>query len=209
MNDCSCKDPHPRTRIVITGGPGAGKTAVLELVRRYFCRHTRVLPEAASIIFLGGFPRRDTLGGRRAVQRAIYYVQRELERELDDADPAAVLCDRGTIDGVAYWPGSEAELWEQLDTSRAAELGRYDAVIHLRTPPGATYNLSNPARIESALEARALDERILAAWADHPRRVIVESTEDFLQKAARTLELIRLALPECCRGHEIPALVGR
>ena len=40
--------------MVLTGGPGAGKTAVLEVVRRTFCEHVTVLPEAASILFMGG-----------------------------------------------------------------------------------------------------------------------------------------------------------
>lgn len=37
--------PHGRRRVVLTGGPGAGKTAVLELVRQYFCKHIDVLPD--------------------------------------------------------------------------------------------------------------------------------------------------------------------
>lgn len=37
---------HKRKTIVLTGGPGAGKTAVLELVRQQFCAHVEVLPEA-------------------------------------------------------------------------------------------------------------------------------------------------------------------
>jgi hypothetical protein len=31
MKPCTCTLPHQRRRIVLTGGPGAGKTAVLEL----------------------------------------------------------------------------------------------------------------------------------------------------------------------------------
>ncbi len=54
---CACESPHQGKRIALTGGPGAGKTAVLELLRKYFCKHVRVLPEAASILFGGGFPR--------------------------------------------------------------------------------------------------------------------------------------------------------
>ena len=44
MSDCRCAQPHQRRRVVLTGGPGAGKTAVLELVRRTFCHHVDVLP---------------------------------------------------------------------------------------------------------------------------------------------------------------------
>jgi uncharacterized protein (DUF2249 family) len=54
--DCAT---HLRRRIVLTGGPGAGKTAVLELFRAAVCEHVNVLPEAAGIVFGGGFPRDD------------------------------------------------------------------------------------------------------------------------------------------------------
>ena len=56
---CECAEPHERRRVVLTGGPGAGKTAVLELIRQSFCTHVKVLPEAAGIVFGGGFPRED------------------------------------------------------------------------------------------------------------------------------------------------------
>ena len=77
MVACECAAVHERRRVVLTGGPGAGKTAVLELIRQSFCEHVKVLPEAAGIVFGGGFPREDELLCRRAAQRAIFYVQRE------------------------------------------------------------------------------------------------------------------------------------
>ena len=53
---CECSDVHKRRRVVLTGGPGAGKTALLELIRQSFCSHVKVLPEAASVVFGGGKP---------------------------------------------------------------------------------------------------------------------------------------------------------
>jgi len=192
--------PHPARRIVLTGGPGAGKTAVLELLRRAACRHVHVLPEAAGIVFGGGFPRGHTLEQRRPAQRAIFYVQRELEATAGAADAAIVLCDRGTIDGLAYWPGPE-DMWEPLGTSLDEQLARYHAVIHLRTPPlDAGYNHDNPLRVESAAEAAEIDAKIAAAWARHPRRFEVPATHDFLSKATRAMELVQAELPACCRG---------
>ena len=83
----------------MTGGPGAGKTAVLELARRELCTRVDVLPEAVSIIFGGGFPRRSDEPSRRAAQRAIYRIQDELERmTFETTNHAAIRCDRGTID---------------------------------------------------------------------------------------------------------------
>ncbi len=197
---CHCQTVHPRRRIVLTGGPGAGKTAVLELARKYFCRHVHILPEAASLLFGGGFPRSSTDAGRMAAQRAIFYVQRELERAVDDeAEPAITLCDRGTLDGVAYWPHEMTTFLQAVGTTHEEQLARYDAVIHLRTPT-IGFDHSNPLRIESATEALALDRRIEDAWAGHPRRFFVDSSADFLEKAMHTLDVLRSELPPCCAG---------
>jgi predicted ATPase len=210
MVACECSDVHERRRVVLTGGPGAGKTALLELIRQYFCSHVKVLPEAASVIFGGGFPREDDDACRRAAQRAIYYVQRELEVTGDSHNPAIVLCDRGTLDGLAYWPGRPDDFWAALGTSLDGELRRYDAVIHLRTPTaGGGYNHQNPLRTESADAAAAADTRIADAWAGHSRRFIVEPAANFLDKAAHALEMLRGELPVCCRSHVVPAVRDR
>ena len=207
---CACESPHQGKRIVLTGGPGAGKTAVLELIRKYFCKHVRVLPEAASILFGGGFPREESVASRKAAQRAIFHVQRQLELLLGgDGVPAITLCDRGTVDGLAYWPGPDDEMLADVSSTRAAELARYDAVIHLRTPSVALgYNHSNSLRVEPAVVAAEIDHRIEAAWRGHPRRFFVESRPDFLAKAAEALRLLRAELPECCRGHVVPEIDG-
>lgn len=202
MNECPTS--HERKRIVLTGGPGAGKTALLELIRKSFCSHVRVLPEAAGIVFGGGFPREDDEACRRAAQRAIFHVQRELEASGDSHNPAIVLCDRGTVDGLAYWPGAANEFWTSVGTTIEAELARYAAVIHLRTPAiEHGYNQQNPLRTESAAMAAEVDARLVLAWATHPRRFMVESSDDFLDKVTRAVSILREELPECCRRHEV------
>jgi predicted ATPase len=204
MVPCGCTGVHQAKRIVLTGGPGAGKTAVLELIRQAFCEHVVVLPEAAGVLFGGGFPRGTDDVQRKAAQRAIYYVQRELEVSATALQPAIILCDRGTIDGAAYWPGPD-DLWDEVRTSLAEELARYDSVIHLRTPATALYNRDNPLRVESAAEAQAIDERIALVWSSHPHRFVIDAEQDFLRKAARALETLRNELPACCRGHMLPS----
>ena len=208
MLPCGCT-VHPRAkRIVLTGGSGAGKTAVLELVRQHFCRHVQILPESAGILFRGGFPRTGSAEVTRAAQRAIFFVQRELEASYDNSEVAVLLCDRGTIDGIAYWPGPD-DLFASLGADRVSELGRYEVVIHLRTPPAdGGYNHSNPLRVENAAEAAAIDRRIAAAWTGHPRRYLIDSAPDFLSKARRAIEILRHELPACCRRHVVPAVDG-
>ena len=210
MISCACAGHERADRIVLTGGPGAGKTAVLELIRQHFCRHVDVLPETATILFGGGFPRGGPVESLRAAQRAIYHVQRELEAAAEARNEAAILlCDRGTVDSAAYWPGP-GDLFTAVGARREEELLRYRAVIHLRVPAAdAGYDQSNPLRIESAAQAAALDLRISEAWQGHPRRHVVDSQPDFLSKAKQALDILRTYLPDCCRRHVVPALDGQ
>lgn len=199
---CHCRLPRHEARlVVVTGGPGAGKTALLELARRDLCGHVALLPEAASIVYGGGFPRRTLDTNRRAAQRAIFRVQRELERdELEQGTCGLILCDRGTADASAYWPGDPTAFWGEVGSTPEAELARYAAVLHLRTPPAPQYNHRNPLRIESAAEAARIDVRIGEAWAAHPRRFVVDHRPDFLEKVNEAMRLIRAEVPPCCRS---------
>lgn len=199
---CDCRhNAHQPKFVVITGGPGSGKTAVLELARKALCPHVLILPESAGILFGGGFWRRETDSARAAAQRAIFHIQKELERIVEDEKQAAIgLCDRGSIDGLAYWPKDEASYWDELKTDREAEYARYEAVIHLRTPPAAQgyNNHTNPIRIESALQAMEIDQKLLRVWERHPRRIVIDSCDNFLEKAQKTIVEIRKLIPACC-----------
>lgn len=198
---CPCaRQRHDPRLVVVTGGPGAGKTAVLEMARRSLCGHVVILPEAAGIVFGGGFPRLASLPARRAAQHAIFCVQRQLERlHLDQRGAAVVLCDRGTLDGIAYWPGERDDFETDMAVTVDAELARYQAVIHLRTPGrGRGYDHSNPLRTEDPDTAAEIDDRIAEAWHHHPNRTIIDATVDFPTKAQRALEAIAAELPACC-----------
>jgi predicted ATPase len=192
----------PAKRIVVTGGPGAGKTAVLEVARRDLCKHVEVLPESARIAFGGGFPRRHDDAGRRGAQRAIFHLQDELERMGPESETAAtVLCDRGTLDGLAYWPGSWSEYFEDLGTTMHHELARYALVIHLRVPDPQNGYKNDVVRRESPHQAAEIDSRLVEVWAAHPHRVFVDSSADFVRKAQRALALIRSSLT-CCASKD-------
>ncbi|HVU04547.1 MAG TPA: ATP-binding protein [Polyangiaceae bacterium] len=201
---CDCSAPHTPRLVVLTGGPGAGKTAVLEMVRRHFCEHVVVLQESASILFGGGFPRLAVAAAERAAQRAIFHVQHELEAvALADPRAAVILCDRGTLDGLAYWPGEPATFFSDLGTTHEAELRRYAAVIHLHTPTvSGGYDHTNPLRVESARLAHSIDLKIGNVWKTHPHYRTVGNASDFVTKAHRAIEAIAAEVPECCRVKE-------
>lgn len=188
--------------IVLTGGPGAGKTAVLEMIRRLICPHVALLPEAAGILFSGGFPRGSDVTTVKSAQRAIYHVQRELEKmAMADKNVKVVICDRGALDGLAYWPNHDESFFQELGTTRAEEFARYSMVLHLKTPTlRYGYNHENPIRTETAAEALQIDKRIELAWNGHPRRMFIENTSSFFDKAQQALELLMKELPNCCES---------
>lgn len=174
-----------RCRIVVTGGPGGGKTTAADLFRREIGEQVVVVPEAATLLFAGGFPRHDTDGARAAAQRAIYHVQRNLEDVQAAAFPDRILlCDRGTPDGGAYWPGDPDAFFRSVGSSLEAELARYDAVIFFETAAvgGMSIEGGNPTRLESNAEAVALDARLRAVWERHPRFVLVPHNPSFFRK---------------------------
>lgn len=186
--------------IVITGGPGAGKTAVLEMAKKILNPKGIILPEAASIIFGGGFWRLPSLSAQTAAQTAIFHVQNELENLVCEEKKWQMgLCDRGTLDGLAYWPKSEELFFVMGNTSMEKELEKYHAVIHLRSPSDHLgYNHENPLRTESAKQSKVIDEKIASIWKKHPRYIQVMSEKNFFTKAEAALEIISYYQLECC-----------
>jgi predicted ATPase len=182
--------------VVLTGGPGAGKTAVMQAARQIFAQEVLVLPEAASIVYSGGFPRFSSPHSVRAAQRAIASVQAELEHfARDDKRAPVALCDRGIADGAAYWPEGPSSFFAALGTTAEKIYARYSTVIHLQTPTAAMgYDNSNPMRTETAGEAAELDRRIERVWHGHPNRLVVPATETFTEKLEQVTALIRTEL---------------
>lgn len=189
--------------IVITGGPGAGKTAVLEFARKIFCEHVVVFPEAASILFHGGFWRLESVSAKKAAQRAIYHVQDEMEKMVREEKRWRLgLCDRGVLDGLAYWPGTEDEYFEELKTSMQAEFTRYKAVIQLHTPSlYMGYNYQNPVRTETPEQALRIDHKIHEIWKQHPNYFEVNSEIVFGDKLNQVLSLLTRFYPSCCKTN--------
>lgn len=183
-------------KLVLTGGPSAGKTTLARALLKQYAQQVAIVPEAASIMFAGGWPRRTNPDGRKHQQRAIYYLQRELESLIESESPGRLLvCDRGSLDGLAYWPASDDGFLKDLNTNLDYEYGRYDFVLHLDTAPASYYDVSNPLRSESFDEAWALNQKIKAAWSKHPHHIVIDgNAEDFMEKMRRALAVVRLIL---------------
>lgn len=187
-------------KIVLTGGPCAGKTTLTQVIARVFHQDVVVVPESASLLFSGGFPRWSELEAGRATQRAIYHVQCELEATFAAKYPDKILIlDRGTVDGAAYWTEGTQDFFRAVDTSLAAELGRYDRVLYLESAAQEDYLAhvkQNPNRTETWTEARRLDELTERLWAEHPHMTIIKNQRSFGAKISEVLKIIEKGISE-------------
>lgn len=165
----------PMKRIVLTGGPGAGKTVISRRLAKDDPDRLLVVAEAASAIYASMAARWDRLNldGRRDVQRKIYHLQLDQERRLSaEHQRRTLICDRGTVDGAAYWPDGPEAYWRDLNTTIATELARYELVIWLETSAilgEYDGSASNPVRFEDAPAAVAIGRDLAKLWEAHPR----------------------------------------
>lgn len=182
-------------KVAITGGPSGGKTTLIEALKKDLGQKCAVVPEAASILYRGGFPRYKEPQAVVHAQKAIYYTQREIEDMICVvSQKTLIVCDRGSLDSVAYWPHSKADFYAAIQSTEAQEVARYDWVIHLDTASPDYYDTTNPIRTETFQEALDLNTKIKTAWEAHPRRVVISHNEDFLSKMTTSLAVIKAIL---------------
>ncbi len=192
-------------KIVLTGGPCAGKTSVVQAVQQHFGEVVSFVPEVATMLLSSGWPLpgRDidwTPNWRDTFQRAIVTTQRELEDAYEltarQHDQQLLLTDRGIMDGAAYHPSNRAFL-EATNTDHEAALSRYTAVVHLESIAVANPSLysrgNNPYRYEDLDEAISLEAATRRAWLDHPQHVVIEG-DDLTHKTQTVLQLIQEVL---------------
>lgn len=178
-------------KIVLTGGPGGGKTTAADMIARELGTRVAWIRETATILFSGGFPRDGDDAVRRACQRAIFATQKELEASHEARYPERILlCDRGTVDGAAYWPEGPESFFASLGTTPEAERGRYDAVLFFESAAVGGIEVdgkTNPHRVETTDEAARLDAALRALWAPHPRFRLVRHSCSFLAKVVEAI----------------------
>lgn len=180
-------------RIVLTGGPGGGKTTAGDLFRREMGDRVVLVPEAATMVFSGGFPRLTQPDAAHAAQRAIYHVQIHLEEAvMAQHEDQILLCDRGTVDGAAYWPGGSDAFFKDIGSTMKRELSRYDAVIFFESAAVGHMSIEggNPIRNESMEQAVKLDHKLRELWQQHPKFVLVPHNPSFFKKISFGLAVL-------------------
>ena len=197
------------TRIVLTGGPAAGKTTLISRILHEFKQEDgwRVItiPETATEL-ISGFGIRPFGGCMSMLEFQDFVIADQIHKEklaLQAAEVVAeenilIIYDRALMDDKAYISDEEfAEVIARFDgRTEKRVLAGYDAVIHLVTcAKGAefAYNLGNEARTESLEYAREMDDRTLRAWSGHPNLHIIDNSANFEEKMNRAMrEILRI-----------------
>ncbi len=190
------------SKIVITGGPCAGKTTTLAyLTRRLsdFGFKVILVNEMATDLINAGIGPKE-LGPD--FQHLVLKGSIEREDLLYNGALAmpeqrvVMLCDRGLMDGRAYIAGAEfVKILRRFKlTEVTARDERYEGVVHLVTAADGAkkfYTLANnTARSETPDQARRLDTATMNAWNGHPHLRIIDNSTDFEKKKQRTLEAV-------------------
>ena len=190
-------------KIVITGGPCAGKSEAMNIIKETFSKKgytVLFVPETATELISGGVAPWTT-GTNLDYQICQCMLQEFKEKIFIKAiktmpqDKFLLVCDRGMFDNHAYMSEEEFKIClDNLNTTEEKVISTYDAVFHLETAAKGLekyYSFeNNAARYETVEEAAALDDRLIEAWKNHPHHIIIKNNEDFNEKMNDLIQAI-------------------
>lgn len=197
------------TKIVITGGPCAGKSTAMSWIQNTFTQMgytVLFIPETATELITGGVAPW-TCRSNSEYQKCQLQLQLDKERVFEqaaktmDASKVLIVCDRGALDNKAYMDDLEfMQALEYLGTNEIELRDNYDAVFHLVTAANGAEKFyttaNNSARTETIEEAAALDDKLIFAWTGHPHLRVIDNSSDFEGKMRRLIAEISSFLGE-------------
>lgn len=197
------------TTVVLTGGPCAGKTTLMEKFRNEVAMIPNVkvffAKEAATFLKQSGINFVDA-GSDDTFQRLI--VEQQLIAEHNARVTAEkfaakhkdykviIVCDRGIMDGEAYFDKKHEflELLADFELTKKTVYKRYDMILFLRSAavgaPEFYTTMDGTPRDETPEKAISLDSGVYNAWCDHPNFHAIENSFKFYEKLDIAVGLI-------------------
>lgn len=186
-------------KIVLTGGPCAGKTKAVKYVSQQLDKcniKNIVIEERATKLLLSG--KSPINCGSYEFHKLLFKEQLDEEKEKAEyasklpCDKVVLISDRGLLDSLAYVTQEEFDRYSEFyGTNEDMLRNSYDAVFHLVTAAkGAEKNYTldnNSVRSESIEEAIRLDEEIVSIWTGTPHLRVIDNSTDFEHKLSRLM----------------------
>lgn len=200
MNNKTCK------KIVLTGGACGGKSESLSYIKEHFSKlgyDVYVVNEMATILILGGITAQK-VGGKN-FQELVIKMQLEIQKtyeraiSLSENSKNLIIFDRCPIDAMMFINKDEFDqIVNKFNTTYEYILNSYDGIIHMEAvakkfPELYTSN-NNKARRDEGFHTIETDNKLLEAYKNHPKRVIVDSCKDFNEKISNVIEKINQIL---------------
>ena len=196
-------------KIVITGGPCAGKSTALARIEEEMSKlgyKVIYVNEVATELILNGL-NYASVGSGYDFQINILKMQMLKENYYEEAckrlnyNKILLIHDRGFADSKAFVTEDEFnKILKQLKLDFITERDKYDAVFHLVTAAkGAEefYSLeSNVARSETKEQAIMQDTKLISCWTGHPHFRVIDNSTDFETKINRLIVEIKTFLGE-------------
>ena len=203
------------SKIVLTGGPCAGKTTALSIIEQKLTEKgykVIVVSESATEMMQSGFSSSDL--GVKDFEN--YIIDWQIAKEniafqaADHFQKAIILLDRGIPDCMAYMNKNDyIDALKRHGLSLQETLNRYDAVFHLVTTADGAEKFytcaNNTVRKEKDLEsARKSDKATQNAYIGHPHLRVIDNETDFSGKITKLCSEIFNAL-----GEPVPLEIER
>lgn len=213
-------------KVVITGGPGAGKTEIMSHLTQTLEERgykVFVVPETPTELILNGIRPCSNIS---LVEFQNFVLDKQLSKEklydeaakYYDEDKVIIFYDRGILDACAYVDKSPTfeKMLNKRNLTFSDVYAKYDAVIHLVTAANGAREFyqwndpskkecgNNAARSESPDEACIKDEKTLNSWIGHPHLRVFDNSTDFVGKINRVVEEVFALL-----GEPIPTEIER
>lgn len=191
-------------KIVLTGGPCAGKTTVIEFVKEKLIKdgyYVIVVPETAAELIRNGIKPNDDRNHTLRFQELVLETQARKEKiaeaycefikntnieEIKKCKGIVVLYDRGIMDNRAYLSYEDYNnMLKKYNYNELELIDKYDLVINLislATTNPELYCLDE-VRYETPEEAARRDMITSGAWLLHRNLKLVKPTKDVKDKA--------------------------
>ncbi|RGO68111.1 hypothetical protein DXB08_23825 [Hungatella hathewayi] len=197
------------SKIVLTGGPCAGKTTGMSWIIDNFTKRgykVLVVAETATELIEGGAYPWEVISSVE-FQVALYKMLKEKEATYEaiarnlQAEKVLIVCDRGALDAEAYLTSEQIqEFHDQVALGSLQMMEDYDAVFHLVTAAKGAVEYytteNNESRKETPEQAAELDDKTIAAWTGHPHLRIIDNSTQFEKKMLRLVTEISSFLGE-------------
>lgn len=205
-------------KVVLTGGPGGGKTSVLNAIKNLTITEDGykniiklgdkkiklvTISETATELISSGIP--PTEAERiYDFQDILFEIQKSKEESSIkslrfgyDTDIILFLYDRGLLDGMAYLDkkGEFEDIMASKDVKELDILDKYDLVVDLlstATCAPEKYGFeSNEARFEDVEWAKSVDRKTSAAWVGHRNMKLFDSGVSLEEEVNNVIEYLK------------------